>query len=152
MSTHKKVQDEEKSRPALLYIGIINPMKLTLTLMEQNFTVHRLSADADVPEDILRTPFFAAMRTADELSLVLPETVVCQSDSAEPGWACFKVNGPLEFGLVGILASIAGALAEARIPIFALSTFETDYVLVKREQVEAAKEALTSTGYNIAEG
>ena len=89
------------------------------------------------------------MRTEDELSLVLPDSVEIESDRSDPGWACFKVEGPLEFGLVGILAGIASALAEAQIPIFALSTFDTDYILVKREQVEAAKEALTSVGYII---
>jgi uncharacterized protein len=59
------------------------------------------------------------------------------------------VEGPLEFGLVGILAGISSALAAQKVPIFALSTFDTDYVLVKREQVRAAHEALSSAGYNV---
>ena len=91
------------------------------------------------------------MRTSDELSLVLPESVEVESDKSDPGWACFKVEGPLEFGLVGILAGISSVLAEAKIAIFALSTFDTDYILVKRDQVEAAKEALGSAGYIVRE-
>jgi hypothetical protein len=79
----------------------------------------------------------------------LPEEIEIESDKSDGGWVCFKVEGPLEFSLVGILAGISLALAEAGVSIFALSTFETDYILVKRNQVEVAKEALTSAGYQI---
>jgi hypothetical protein len=120
---------------------------LTLTLLEQTFTIHRLEPDAEIPEPALHSSFFAATRTDNELSIVVPENIEIESDRSDPGWACFKVEGPLEFDLVGILAGITAVLAEAKIAIFALSTFDTDYVLVKRKQVEAAKEALTSTGY-----
>ena len=125
-------------------------MALTLTLLNQTFTIHRLEPDAELPTS--NYSFFAAMRTDDELSLVLPDTVESESDKSDPGWACFKVEGPLGFGLVGILAGISSTLADAEIPIFALSTFDTDYILVKREQVEAAKEALMSAGYQVHQG
>jgi hypothetical protein len=120
---------------------------LTLTLLEGRFTLHRLEPDAVLPETILRNSFFAITRTDDELSIVLPESVEIESNRSEPGWACFKVEGPLEFNLTGILAGIASVLANAKIPIFALSTFDTDYILVKRKQAETAKEALLSAGY-----
>jgi hypothetical protein len=120
---------------------------LTLTLLEGRFTLHRLEPDAVLPETVLRASFFAITRTDDELSIVLPESVEIGSNRSEPGWACFKVEGPLEFNLTGILAGIASVLADAKIPIFALSTFDTDYILVKRKQVGAAKEALLSAGY-----
>ena len=124
---------------------------LTLTLLEQTFTLHRLEPDAKIPALALRSPFFAMMRTDDETSLVLPESVKIESDKSDTGWACFKVEGPLEFNLVGILAGITRVLAEVQVPIFALSTFDTDYILVKREQVQAAKEALRAAGYNVDE-
>ena len=124
---------------------------LTLTLLEQTFTLHRLEPDAEIPAPALHSPFFAIMRTDDETSLVLPESVEIESDQSDTGWACFKVEGPLEFNLVGILAGIANVLAEAQISIFALSTFDTDYILVKREQAQAAKEALRAAGYNVDE-
>jgi hypothetical protein len=151
-------------------------MTLSLTLLDQTFTIHRLSADAEIPPQALRSPFFAITRTDDELSLVLPASVeiarpdvshrrargttpqACganggrrarESEKSEAGWACFKVEGPLEFGLVGVLAGITRELAVAGVSIFALSTFDTDYILVKREQVRAAREALVSSGYNI---
>ena len=124
---------------------------LTLTLLEQTFTLYRLEPDAEIPAPALHSSFFVIMRTDDETSLVLPESVEIESDRSDKGWACFKVEGPLEFSLVGILAGIASLLAEAKIPIFALSTFDTDYVLVKRNQVQAAKEALRTAGYNVDE-
>lgn len=82
---------------------------------------------------------------------MLPRSVEIESDRSNTGWACYKVEGPLEFSLVGILAGIARALADAGLPIFALSTFDTDYILVKREQVQAAWEALISAGYSVNE-
>lgn len=127
-------------------------MKPTLTLLEGNFTVHRAPPGAEIPAMALTAPFFAIMRTEEELSLVLPDSVKIESEKSESGWACFKVEGPLEFELVGILAEISSALAEAGAPIFALSTFDTDYILVKREQVRAAYEALTSAGYQVHRG
>lgn len=127
-------------------------MKPTLRLLEQTFTVHRLAPDAEIPKPALASLFCAIARTDEELSLVLPDSVMIESDRSEAGWACFKVQGPLEFGLVGVLAGISSALAEAGIAIFALSTFDTDYILVKREQARSAGEALTSAGYRVHQG
>jgi hypothetical protein len=122
---------------------------LSLTLLDQSFTIHRLEPGAEIPLPALRSPFCALTRTDEELSLVLPETVIIERSRSDPGWACFKVEGPLDFGLVGILAGIAGALAAAGVPIFALSTFDTDYILVKREQAQASCEALLTAGYSV---
>lgn len=124
-------------------------MNLNLTLLPETFTIHRLKPDASIPLPALDNPFFAIARTDNELSLVLPASVRIESERSDQGWACFRVEGPLEFSLVGVLAGIAGSLADAGIPIFALSTFETDYILVKREQAQAAKAALSSAGYQI---
>lgn len=91
--------------------------------------------------------FFSVTRTADELS------VVCLAGSEPPdarvqsGWSCFRVAGSLDFALTGILSSIAVPLAAAGVSIFALSTFDTDYVLVR--EMEKAREALRSAGFEI---
>jgi hypothetical protein len=127
-------------------------MTSALTLLDQIFTIHRFSPDEQIPLPALQSSFFAITRTQDELSLVLPASVEIESERSEPGWVCFKVEGPLEFGLVGILAGITGALAGAGVPVFALSTFDTDYILVKREQWLAACEALIAAGYGVNEG
>ena len=122
---------------------------LSLTLLSQTFTLHRLNPAADIPSGMLNSPFFAIVRTDEELSILLPEMVEIQSDRSDLGWSCFKVEGPLEFNQVGILAGLSGVLAEAQVSIFALSTFDTDYILVKREQAQAAFEALVSAGYSL---
>ena len=127
-------------------------MKPTLSLLEGNFIVHRAPPSAKIPAIALTAPFFAIMRTDDELSLVLPDSIKIESEKSEPGWACFEVEGPLEFELVGVLAGISSTLAEVGVSIFALSTFDTDYILVKREQVQVAYEALTSAGYQVHRG
>ena len=124
-------------------------MTFTLTLLKQTFTIYRLAPDAEIPASALDSSFFAITRTDEELSLVLLDSVEIESDKSDAGWACFKVEGPLEFSLVGVLAGISSVLAEAGVSIFAVSTFDTDYILVKREQVQAAKEALTSAGHQV---
>lgn len=122
---------------------------ISLTLLEETFTIHRLDPDSVLLPDVYHNSFLSVTRTQDELSLVLPEYVEITSDKVETGWACFKVAGPLDFGQVGILSALTGVLAKAGVPVFALSTFDTDYILVKREQVEAAVEALTSAGHPV---
>ena len=138
-------------RPSL-DIVIITGMDLILTHLTETFTIHRLAASAEIPPFALSSPFFAITRTKDELSLVLPESVEIESDRSEADWSCFKVDGPLEFNLVGVMAGIAGVLAEAGVSIFALSTFDTDYILVKSKQTQAARDALKTAGYQVRHG
>lgn len=124
-------------------------MSLVLTLLNATFTIYHLRPEAKIPVSALNSPFFNITRTTDELSILLPDTVEIQDAVREPGWSCFKVKGPLDFGLVGILAEISSTLAESSVPLFALSTFETDYVLVKQEQAQNAAEALIAAGFII---
>ena len=124
-------------------------MSLVLILLSDTFTVYRLSAKAKIPESVLDSPFFNITRTADELSIVLPDTVKIQSALHESGWACFKVNGPLDFGLVGILSEISSVLAKANVALFAFSTYDTDYILVKQELAQTASDALMAAGFTI---
>ena len=73
---------------------------MILTLLAETFTLYRLAPNAEMPSPALNSPFFAITRTDEELSLVLPEGIEIDSEKSETGWACFKVEGPLEFGLV----------------------------------------------------
>ena len=120
---------------------------IRLTLLRDEFSIHRLPADAQVPVAVFDCPFYSVSRTADEVSIVVPETVKLESTRQEPGWACLKVMGPLDFGLTGILAGISKVLAEEGISIFAISTFDTDYILIKKSVKDQAKMALTAAGY-----
>ena len=126
------------------------PPKPRLTVLAGRYTLHRLAAQADIPPEVTRSGFFAVTRTDEELSIVAPAGVAVPDARSDPGWACLKVAGPLDFGLVGILAGLSAALAEAGISIFALSTFDTDYILVKAEKLETAVKALEARGYEIS--
>jgi hypothetical protein len=94
-------------------------------------------------------PFFSVTRTEEETSILCPEQYAPQDVRSEPGWRMLKVAGPLDFSLTGVLASLAVPLAEAGVSIFALSTFDTDYLLVRESQLETALCALTARGHEI---
>ena len=119
-------------------------MSLRLSVLPGRYGVFCLAADAPLPGWFaLAGELAAACRTADELSLLAPEEMAPADMPGERGFSAFKVAGPLDFAETGILAAIAQPLAEAEIPIFALSTFETDYVLVPAAHFDAAKRILS---------
>lgn len=102
------------------------------------------------PED-LEGDFCFIGKTDRERSLVCrAERAPADALAREDGWRVFRAAGPLDFSLTGILAGIASVLAAAGIPIFAVSTYDTDYVLVKTERYEAALDALRAAGYDVA--
>ncbi len=122
---------------------------LTLSILPYHLAVCRLSPDFTLPRWLFAFPFWSVTRTADELSVVLPEENVPEEWKSEKGWRSLMVGGPLDFSLVGILAALAASLASAGIPIFALSTFDTDYLLVKEQDLFRAVETLTASGYQV---
>ena len=121
---------------------------LTLRWIDGEFTVHRFSAEIPVPPSILTIPFLTISRTDSELSIVAPSDEPIDSPKSESGWVMFVFDGTLDFSLTGILAGIAQPLAAVGVSIFAISTFDTDYVMVKREQKLLAQTTLTETGYH----
>jgi hypothetical protein len=107
----------------------------------------RLAADAALPAWALEGGFFGVVHTRDELSIVCLENAysegrVPEGAIAERGWVALKLEGPFPFSTTGVLASFLQPLADAEIPIFAISTFDTDYVLIKRQNLEQAMAAL----------
>jgi hypothetical protein len=119
------------------------PNNLTLTLLLEKLSVCRLGNNEPVPQWAIKGNFFSITKTSDELSVVCPSDQVPAEIKAEAGWRAFKVLGPLDFALTGILASLAAPLAEAKISIFAISTFDTDYILVKEKDLNRASEVLS---------
>jgi len=124
-------------------------MPLNLTVLHGRFAVARLDPDAPLPR-WADGELTSITRTKDELSVVAPEARVPDGVRAERGFRVFRVEGPLPFEAVGILASIAAPLAEARISILAIGTFDTDYVLVREADLARAREALRARGIAIA--
>lgn len=121
---------------------------MILILTPEFLTICRLAPDAPLPQWAQANSFFSITRTPDELSLIVPDADVPADITAERGWRAFKVAGQLDFALTGILASLVAPLAEAGIPIFALSTYDTDYILVKAERLTQAITALTHAGHH----
>ena len=127
----------------------MQPETLNLSVIKQTLAVCRLEPDAPIPDWAMGAAFLSVTRTADELSLVVPEECVAGDIRSERGWFALKVAGPLDFTLTGVLASLAAPLAEAGVSIFAISTFDTDYLMVKTADLEAALEALMRAGHRV---
>ena len=119
---------------------------LRFSILPGSFAVLRLAPDADVPAGLLVPPFHSLTRTSAELSVVCPEAALPEGTRAERGWALLALAGPFPFEMVGVLASVLGPLATAGVSIFALSTFDTDYVLVKHERLADAVASLAAAG------
>ena len=111
---------------------------LTLSLLSDIFAICRLGPEADIPSWALDGEFVSVTRTQEELSLVCLEEKIPEGTRCEKGFRCFKVGGPLDFSLTGILSSLTIPLAQAGISVLAISTFDTDYLLVKEAQVDRA--------------
>ena len=120
---------------------------MRLQVLRERFTVCKLDhfKKAD-----LSVPFCFLSHTDEECSLVCPTAVVpAETLAREDGWKAFRVEGELDFGLVGILSAITSLLAEKKIPVFAVSTYNTDYVFLKEDKLPTALWILSQNGYQI---
>jgi len=132
-----------------MLLGRMQSHHLTILLLPQNFSVCRLAADSSVPQWATRGALFSITRTADELSIVCESKYVPSSAKVEKGWRCFKLAGPFPFEMTGVLASVLDPLAEAGVSIFAISTYDTDHVMVKEKQLAKAIRAMKTAGHNV---
>ncbi len=121
---------------------------LTLTVFPERYAICRLDSKASMPS-WAGGPFVSFSRTPDELSIVCLEASVPSGVMCEPGWRTLKCEGPLDFALPGIIASLAEPLADAGVPIFPIATHDTDYILIKERHLETAINALTGYGHAV---
>jgi hypothetical protein len=128
------------------------PHLLKFRVLPERLAVCRFASDARIPAWALGGGFFCVVRTHDELSIVCRDDL-CTEDgmgdgaSVERGWTALKLEGRFPFSMTGVLASFLQPLAEAQIPIFAISTFDTDYVLIQRGNLKGAVMALGAAGH-----
>jgi uncharacterized protein len=116
---------------------------MNLSILPDSIAIVRLSPEQEIPQWVWQDRSFLSLtRTTEELSIVCASSSVPTAVQCEKDWVAIKVQGPLDFSLTGILAGLAGPLAAHGIPIFAISTFDTDYLLVKKRDLSRAKEAL----------
>ncbi len=121
--------------------------EIALKLLDGLFSIHRFQPSAHIPRDVYKSGFFAACKTGEELSVVCPASLNLRGSLCDAGWAGIKIVGPIDLGEVGVLARISQILSAYRISIFAVSTYDTDYIFVKNLNVKRAVSALKNAGY-----
>ncbi len=123
--------------------------ELRLELLPDEYAMSRLDAGSAIPEWALKGPLWSVTSTVEELSIVCLARQVPPNTRRSSDWRAFRVAGQLDFSVTGILLAIATPLAQAKISIFAVSTFDTDYVLVPLAQLENAAAALRAAGHEV---
>jgi hypothetical protein len=127
----------------------VGTKKMKLALLSERFAVCRFSPQQPPPSWFRYQGTLTSITyTSDECSIICPEDIVPHDVQSERGWKAIKVIGPLDFSLMGVLASLTTPLADAQIPLFALSTFDTDYLLIKETYIEHAQETLIQSGHS----
>jgi len=123
--------------------------RATLVLIPESLAICRLPPDAGLPGEVLGTTFWSMTRTSDELSIILPQDSAPAAWQQSRDWRGLQVAGPLAFELTGVIAALSRPLAEADIPIFSLSTYDTDYILVQQDLLVQACAVLSTHGHTV---
>ncbi len=123
--------------------------QLKLSLLKDMYAICVYPHIASIPEWALMTPLCSITRTEKELTIVCPQSVVPAGSECDKNWRCFRIDGSFDFNQIGIISSLATPLAKGSISIFVVSTYDTDYILVKEEKVEHAITVLTNDGHLI---
>lgn len=123
-------------------------VNFSLSLLPANVAICRLEPDAPIP-NWAKGVFVSITRTTDELSIVCDQEEVPEAVKAERGWNCFRVGGKLDFSMVGVIAVLTTALAEADISVFVVSSFDTDFVIVREADVETAADVLRQARHEV---
>ena len=122
--------------------------KLGLAVLPERLAIHRLAADQSIPTWAMSEGGFVSItRTHDELSVVCDEAAAPEGVARQAGWRCLQVLGPLDLSLVGVLASLIEPLAAAQLSVFAVSTYDTDYLLVRDDALDQVVATLRAAGH-----
>ena len=123
--------------------------KLSLRILPDRMAVCRFEPTAPLPDWMGEAGFYSLTRTDEELTIVCPEAHLTPGAISENGWRCFKVQGLLDFSEIGIIFSVTRPLAENGVSVFVISTFDTDYFMVKEKDLAKAIDALSAEGHEI---
>lgn len=128
----------------------MKPKNLTIKVLPEKLAVARLDpAQRTMPYWAVGHSLTAGLFTSEETTIICSESEVPKEISHEPGWIALRVEGVLDFGLIGVLSELSTVMANAGISIFALSTFSTDYILIKEHKRSKAIQALKDAGYTV---
>ena len=132
-------------------INIIEIMILDFILLKGEYSIYRFKRDSPIPEWIYDSDFYSVTRTTDELSIICkPVDLIMGNDiKIDNHWRILKIDGVLDLSLIGIIATVSIILKENKIPIFTISTFDTDYILVKDQDLNKTVAALRHAGHKI---
>ena len=125
--------------------------KQTLAIINEEFTIHAFDPHSAIPAQVLNSRLFFIGKTEDTLSIVVPSAINLVSLESDKGWRALELLGPLALSMVGIMANLGAVLARAKVSMFIVSTFDTDFFLVKADKLDDAVSALRKDGYTIIE-
>lgn len=124
--------------------------QLQLSLLNEIYGICVFENDAPIPDWAAMTSFCSITRTQKELTIVCPQNIIPFGCECDTDWRCFRIDGSFDLNQIGVISSLAAPLARAGISIFVVSSFDTDYILVKKEKVEQAVTVLSDNGHLIA--
>jgi hypothetical protein len=125
-------------------------MHLTLIILKDIYTIYKFKPDSDIPDWIKNSDFYSVTKTKDELSVVSKQIdLLTETQGINKDWTILRIQGPLDFSLIGIIAEISGILEEAKISIFTISTYDTDFILVKNKNLIKAIDSIKANGHKI---
>lgn len=125
---------------------------LKFAVLDGTFTIHRLKPGAGIPKSVYKSPFSCITTMEDGISLIADEQIAIECEKNEPGWSVLKLVEPLTMGEAGTLSGVAAAVSAAGISSFSVTGFETGFILIKRDQLKAAKDVIGAAGHKFARG
>jgi uncharacterized protein len=123
---------------------------LKFIVLKGIYSIYKFKNEAVLPDWIYSSDFWSVTKTDDELSVVAVQTELISEDvECSSNWRILKIAGPLDFSLIGIIADVAAILKEKKIPIFTISAYETDYILIKEKDLSSGIKSLTDKGHQV---
>ena len=122
---------------------------LKLKVLPERYGIYCLHPDSEIPKELLFAKIVSITRTSKELTLVCEEGKISEYEQKEVGWRCLKVDSSFNFDAIGVIASIAAPLVDIGVSIYVVSTFDTDYILLKDDRLKESVECLTRKNHQI---
>lgn len=125
---------------------------MRLKVLKDIYAIYKFNSYSDIPSRIYGSKFYSVAKTEDEISVVCKQSdYINNAKQIDKGWKVLKILGSFDFSLIGIIAEISKILYEYKIPIFTISTYETDYILVKSDDLDKAMDSLRKYNHEVIE-